>query len=45
MNLGMALNKAAIKYKFNPKTGKDKHSKNPWWFVDEVILGEGDDRK
>jgi hypothetical protein len=42
MNLQNALNKSALKFGYwdylHAQT--KAHNKNPWWFVDEVILGD-----
>jgi hypothetical protein len=45
MNLQAALNKAAKKYHYNDYLHAQtlSHNNNPWWFVDEVILGDSPD--
>jgi hypothetical protein len=45
MNLQKALNQAAVKFGYRDYLHAQTYSKNhnPWWFIDEVILGDTSD--
>jgi hypothetical protein len=47
MNLQVAISKAAKKYGYRDYLHAQTkvHGNNPWWFVDEVILGQESDEK
>ena len=40
MNLQVALNKSAKKFGYRDYLNAQRAVKNPWWLIDEVILGD-----